>query len=214
MRPRSSKSRWKSSTNGSAAESAPPCFAHQRLTTRPFYCVWKPAFGWARSAPCAGRMSILPAACCIFDAQPIESTTAGAPELVTQTPKTDNSLQTIPLTAKMLSILRSFRAGENDYLFTGSDKPMEPRTLQYRFQKFLKELGISSRNFHILRHSFATRCIDCGMDIKSLSEILGHANVQVTLQMYVHPSMVPSAVRWRRQASCPAFLSGRSKAVP
>lgn len=102
MRPRSSKSRWKSSTNGSAAESAPPCFAHQRLTTRPFYCVWKPAFGWARSAPCAGRMSILPAACCIFDAQPIESTTAGAPELVTQTPKTDNSLQTIPLTAKML----------------------------------------------------------------------------------------------------------------
>lgn len=89
----------------------------------------------------------------------------------------------------MLSVLRSFRAGENDYLFTGSDKPMEPRTLQYRFQKFLKELGISHRNFHILRHSFATRCIDCGMDIKSLSEILGHANVQVTLQMYVHPSM-------------------------
>lgn len=113
----------------------------------------------------------------------------GRTELVTQTPKTDNSLQTIPLTAKMLSILRSFRAGENDYLFTGSDKPMEPRTLQYRFQKFLKELGISSRNFHILRHSFATRCIDCGMDIKSLPEILGHANVQVTLQMYVHPSM-------------------------
>ena len=66
---------------------------------------------------------------------------------------------------------------------------MEPRTLQYRFQKFLKELGISPRNFHILRHSFATRCIGCGMDIKSLSEILGHANVQVTLQMYVHPSM-------------------------
>lgn len=113
----------------------------------------------------------------------------GRTELVIQTPKTDNSQRTIPLTAKMLSVLRSFRAGENDCLFTGSDKPMEPRTLQYRFQKFLKELGISPRNFHILRHSFATRCIDCGMDIKSLSEILGHANVQVTLQMYVHPSM-------------------------
>ena len=113
----------------------------------------------------------------------------GRTELVIQTPKTDNSQRTIPLTAKMLSVLRSFRAGENDYLFTGSDKHMEPRTMQYRFQKFLKELGISHRNFHILRHSFATRCIDCGMDIKSLSEILGHANVQVTLQMYVHPSM-------------------------
>ena len=113
----------------------------------------------------------------------------GRTELVIQTPKTDNSQRTIPLTAKMLSVLRSFRAGENDYLFTGSDKHMEPRTMQYRFQKFLKELGISHRNFHILRHSFATRCIDRGMDIKSLSEILGHANVQVTLQMYVHPSM-------------------------
>lgn len=113
----------------------------------------------------------------------------GRTELVIQAPKTDSSLRTIPLTAKMLSVLRSFRAGENDYLFTGSDKPVEPRTLQYRFQKFLKELEIPARNFHMLRHSFATRCIDCGMDIKSLSEILGHANVQVTLQMYVHPSM-------------------------
>ena len=50
-------------------------------------------------------------------------------------------------------------------------------------------LEIPVRNFHILRHSFATRCIEYGMDIKSLSEILGHADVQTTLRMYVHPSM-------------------------
>ena len=48
---------------------------------------------------------------------------------------------------------------------------------------------IPVRNFHILRHSCATRCIEYGMDIKSLSEILGHADVQTTLRMYVHPSM-------------------------
>lgn len=113
----------------------------------------------------------------------------GRTELVIQAPKTDNSQRTIPLTAKMLSVLRTFRSGQNDYLFTGSQKPMEPRTLQYRFQRFLKDLEIPARNFHTLRHSFATRCIACGMDIKSLSEILGHASVQVTLQMYVHPSM-------------------------
>ena len=63
------------------------------------------------------------------------------------------------------------------------------RTLQYRFRRFLERLEIPVRNFHILRHSCATRCIEYGMDIKSLSEILGHADVQTTLRMYVHPSM-------------------------
>ena len=65
----------------------------------------------------------------------------------------------------------------------------EPRTLQYRFRRFLERLEIPVRNFHILRHSCATRCIEYGMVIKSLSEILGHADVQTTLRMYVHPSM-------------------------
>lgn len=61
--------------------------------------------------------------------------------------------------------------------------------MQYRFRRFLERNNLPLRNYHVLRHSFATRCIEGGMDIKSLSEILGHANVQTTLQMYIHPSM-------------------------
>ena len=60
--------------------------------------------------------------------------------------------------------------------------------MQYRFKKYLIEANIEKANFHALRHSFATRAVECGFEIKSLSELLGHANVQVTLQKYVHSS--------------------------
>ena len=98
-------------------------------------------------------------------------------------------MRTIPLTAKMLSLLSPHRNAHDCYVLTGTGKPMEPRTLQYRFQGFLKSLDIPARNYHTIRHSFATRCIERGMDVKSLSELLGHANIQTTLKMYVHPSM-------------------------
>lgn len=66
---------------------------------------------------------------------------------------------------------------------------MSPRTLEYRFHRKLREYNIPQINFHALRHSFATRCIEKGVDIKTLSEILGHANVGITLNTYVHSSM-------------------------
>ena len=66
---------------------------------------------------------------------------------------------------------------------------MEPRKIQYHFKKILKEAGIPDTNFHILRHTFSTNCIEDGMDVKSLSEMLGHSDVQITLNRYVHPSM-------------------------
>lgn len=110
-------------------------------------------------------------------------------ELVLQTPKSENSIRSIPLTAKMLSVLRQMKDRKDCYLLTGTERPLEPRTMQYRFRRFLEKNNLTIRNYHVLRHSFATRCIEGGMDIKSLSEILGHSNVQTTLQMYVHPSM-------------------------
>lgn len=61
--------------------------------------------------------------------------------------------------------------------------------MQYRFKRQLKEAGIDNRNFHILRHTFATNCIENGMDVKALSEILGHSDVKITLNRYVHPTM-------------------------
>ena len=70
-----------------------------------------------------------------------------------------------------------------------TELPMEPRTLRYYFSGFLKRCNIRYRNFHVLRHTFATRCIETGMDVKSLSELLGHADVRTTLKLYVHPSL-------------------------
>lgn len=65
---------------------------------------------------------------------------------------------------------------------------IEPRTMQNRFQRYVEASGIDSANYHALRHTFATRCVEVGFEIKSLSEILGHANVNITLNRYVHSS--------------------------
>ena len=66
---------------------------------------------------------------------------------------------------------------------------MEPRTLRNRFRKYLLDADIENIKFHALRHSFATRCIELGVDVKTLSEILGHSNVNITLNRYVHSSL-------------------------
>lgn len=68
-------------------------------------------------------------------------------------------------------------------------KPMEPRTYQYMFSRYLGEAHIRNKNFHSLRHTFATNCIENGMDAKCLSEILGHSDVKTTMNRYVHPTM-------------------------
>ena len=74
-------------------------------------------------------------------------------------------------------------------MLTGSsDKIIEPRTMQNHFKALLQECGILEANYHALRHTFATRCIEAGFDIKTLSEILGHSNVNITLNRYVHSS--------------------------
>ena len=71
----------------------------------------------------------------------------------------------------------------------GGEKPLDPRTMQYRFKRILKDAGIEIRNFHTLRHTFATNCIENGVDVKALSEFLGHSDVKITLNRYVHPTM-------------------------
>ena len=60
--------------------------------------------------------------------------------------------------------------------------------MQNRFKSLIVQSGIDDANFHALRHTFATRCIEVGFELKSLSEILGHANVNITLNRYVHSS--------------------------
>ena len=73
-------------------------------------------------------------------------------------------------------------------MLSGSSAPMEPRTLQNRFKKCLQKCGVSDYNFHSLRHTFATNYIETGFDARSLSQLLGHANVKTTLELYVHSS--------------------------
>lgn len=103
-------------------------------------------------------------------------------------PKSVFSNREIPMPDTLLSILMTFQKAGQEYVLC-TDKPMEPRTYQNHFKRYLKTIQIPNYNFHTLRHTFATNCIDSGMDIKSLSEILGHSNVQITLDRYVHPSM-------------------------
>lgn len=107
-------------------------------------------------------------------------------------PKSDSARRTIPLPGDMAALLQklvqSHPNGEN-YLLTGKNVPMEPRTMQYQYRALLKATGIPYRNFHTLRHTYASRCVERGIDVKSLSEMLGHADVRTTLQVYVHSSL-------------------------
>ncbi len=107
--------------------------------------------------------------------------------LMETVPKSESSRRTIPLTPEITNLLSGLI--ENQPYIFGGNKPLEPRTMQYRYKKLLKEADVNDRNFHILRHTFATNCIENGMDVKALSEILGHADVKITLNRYVHPTM-------------------------
>lgn len=108
--------------------------------------------------------------------------------LLETTPKSAFSFREIPISNSLVTLLAAFKKEGQKYVLC-MDKPMEPRTYQNHFKSYLRGAGITDYNFHTLRHTFATNCIDNGMDIKSLSEILGHSDVQITLNRYVHPTM-------------------------
>lgn len=111
-------------------------------------------------------------------------------ELQLSTPKTRNSQREIPLTKDLLRFLKPFRKVVNPqfYVLTNSPKPTEPRTYRNYYRHLLNSLNIPFIKFHGLRHSFATRCIESGCDSKTVSILLGHANISTTLNLYVHPN--------------------------
>lgn len=105
-------------------------------------------------------------------------------------PKTSTSVRTIPIGNYVTALCRRMVPKAPDaYILTGTERYMEPRLLQYYFQRYLADCGLKNVTFHTLRHTFATRCVEAGVEIKSLSEILGHANTTITLSRYVHSSM-------------------------
>lgn len=107
--------------------------------------------------------------------------------LIETKPKSESSERTIPLTEEIMELLIRFQE-DSSYVF-GGKKPLDPRTMQYRFKKILIAAEIDDRNFHLLRHTFATNCVENYMDVKTLSEILGHSDVKITMNRYVHPTM-------------------------
>lgn len=105
-------------------------------------------------------------------------------------PKTINSMRNIPISGKLQSIMKQFSdIDDKGYILTNSSTYMEPRTFRRFYKIFLDEHNIKYLNFHCLRHSFATRLIQNGADYKCVSELLGHASINTTLNMYVHPDL-------------------------
>ena len=105
-------------------------------------------------------------------------------------PKSACSKRNIPLPQFLIEYAAQFQADRKSFVLTGEkDCFMEPRTLQNRFRNYVEASGIEHTNYHALRHTFATRCVELGFEIKSLSEILGHSNVNITLNQYVHSSI-------------------------
>ena len=110
-------------------------------------------------------------------------------KIVITEPKSQCSVREIPIPNAIMNYVEMFHRSQKEYILTGEKKNfVEPRTMQNRFKNYLEKSGIESVNFHALRHTFATRCIELGFEIKSLSEILGHASVNITLNRYVHSS--------------------------
>lgn len=111
-------------------------------------------------------------------------------QIVVTTPKSPSSTRYIPLPDLLLKRLEAERCPDDCYLLTGQpDHFVEPRSMENRFKTVLRACHVENASFHACRHTFATRCIELGFDIKSLSEILGHASVNITMNRYVHPSM-------------------------
>lgn len=118
-------------------------------------------------------------------------TTEKKTRIILDSSKTDSSIRAIPMSDKIYHVLKGVsKKQEPEFFFlTGSKYQfIEPRSYQNMFKRILKASKVKEYNFHVLRHTFATNCIKVGMDIKSLSEILGHASVDVTLNRYVHSS--------------------------
>ncbi|MBQ7882276.1 MAG: site-specific integrase [Treponema sp.] len=113
-------------------------------------------------------------------------------KIIIDAPKSQKSVRAIPISNKLYELLKPLKAKNSDenFFLTGeAEKYIEPRNYQYMFKRILKENKMKKYKFHALRHTFASECIDVGMNVKALSEILGHASVDVTLNIYVHSSI-------------------------
>ena len=113
-------------------------------------------------------------------------------QLIEGTPKNRSSVRKIPLPVFLNDRFLRLKKGnikENNYVLSNSEKPIDPRTYQRFYKKILAQAGVRYRKFHAIRHTFATRALEAGVDIKTLSDMLGHSSVTNTLNIYAHSMM-------------------------
>ena len=121
-------------------------------------------------------------------------------KIIVTSPKSRTSLREIPIPEFLKNVLIKVKTNDDSFILSGNSRFVEPRTMQYRFKSVLKRLDLPQVSFHALRHMFATKCVSLGIDVKTLSEILGHSSVKITLDRYVHSSMA-------RKQSCMKLFS-------
>ncbi|MDR2004129.1 MAG: site-specific integrase [Prevotella sp.] len=112
-------------------------------------------------------------------------------ELILDEPKTSSSNREIPLSPDLMKIIKPLEKIVNQeyFVLTNDKKPTEPRTYRNYYLDVMAQLELPPLKFHGLRHSFATRCINANIDIKTVSVLLGHSNITTTLNVYTHPDL-------------------------
>lgn len=116
----------------------------------------------------------------------------GHTKVVIQTPKTRTSRREIPIPKQLIIMLKKLRGNASNttwFLSSNESKPTEPRCYRKSIKTYLKQAAVRQVRPHALRHTFATTCLQAGCDVKTLSELLGHANANITLQRYVHSDL-------------------------
>lgn len=110
-------------------------------------------------------------------------------KVIITTPKTRNAIRMIPINYEFAKFLKELRKDDDCYILSSKTKYIEPRTFRKYYYRVLRKLEINNMNFHSLRHTFASNCIRLGCDYKTVSELLGHSSVNITLNIYVHSQM-------------------------
>lgn len=120
-----------------------------------------------------------------------EKNAEGEWQLFVDRPKTAASERMVPLPGYLAEDLRIYRRGARSEFVIENKKAerMSIRSYQYLFERLTEKARVRKLNFHALRHTFATRALECGMDIKTLSELMGHKNATITLNRYAHSMM-------------------------
>lgn len=124
--------------------------------------------------------------------------------LMLGTPKSARSRRVLPLPDFLLCLLhsRQEKSGRSPYVFGKEDQTADPRTIQRRLKRVTAALGLPGVHFHTLRHSFATRLLELGVDVKTVGALLGHSSAKTTLDFYAHSLMDQRRMAINQLAAC------------